>query len=283
MSTDGFGVSSEPLQRLRGSVRLAVRRRGDRSVVLRRYEAGSGRVRFPTTAPDDPPEAVIINLGGGMTDGDRFTVDLDLEPASELVATTQAAEKAYRSRGGLATVEVSAKLGPASSLHWLPQETIVYEGSRLRRELSVDLSADACFLGTETIILGRKASGEALHDAVLLDRCTIRRDGLLVWHDSLRLAGDLTSLADGTALLGGAAAIATVLVAAPGAESMVGTVREFLSDGVRAGVSTRSGIVVARFMATDGAALRSALAAFLLALRSALKGREVALPRVWSS
>ncbi|MFO1039680.1 MAG: urease accessory protein UreD [Geminicoccaceae bacterium] len=226
---------------------------------------------------------MIINLGGGMTDGDRFTVELDLEPAAELVATTQAAEKAYRSRGGLATVVASARLGPASSLHWLPQETIVYDGSRLRRELSVDLSADACFLGTEAIILGRKASGETLHDAVVLDRCSIRRNGLLVWHDSLRLAGDLSNLADGAALLGGAGALATVLVAVPGAESMVETMRELSPAGVRTGVSSRSGVVAARFLAPDGAALRTALAAFLLALRSTLKGREVALPRVWAT
>ena len=39
------------------------------------HEAGSLRVRFPN-ATSDALDAVIVNTGGGMTGGDRFSIDI---------------------------------------------------------------------------------------------------------------------------------------------------------------------------------------------------------------
>ncbi len=41
------------------------------------------------------PEAIIINTSGGLAGGDRL--EIDVQAASDLCLTTQAAEKVYRS------------------------------------------------------------------------------------------------------------------------------------------------------------------------------------------
>src|SRR5690349_10338176 len=63
--------------------------RGTEANALR--ESGGYRMRFPrvVSSPDATCEAVMINTGGGMTGGDRLSVDLGLGEAASVTATTQ--------------------------------------------------------------------------------------------------------------------------------------------------------------------------------------------------
>ena len=79
------------------------------------------------------------------------------------------------------------------------------------------------------------------------------------------------------AIGGGARAIATLVHAAPGAASMLELVRGALAEAPgECAASVWDGLLVARFLAPDGASLRAAVLAALRALRD---GRP--LPRVW--
>ena len=59
---------------------------------------------------------------------------------SRVRATTQAAEKIYRSAGRSCTLETRLVAGPDAWLEWLPQETIVFDGCRIGRQLVLDLA-----------------------------------------------------------------------------------------------------------------------------------------------
>src|SRR6185503_14214326 len=45
-------------------------------------------------------------------------------------------------------------------LEWLPQEAILFDGARLRRQTEVNVAPGGQFLGCEMIVFGRLARGE---------------------------------------------------------------------------------------------------------------------------
>ena len=89
------------MQRARGRVEVAVSRREGRVRLDRLFQQGCGKAILPRTY-GAVPEAVLINTSGGVTGGDRIEWRLEAGAGAALVATSQAAERVYRSAGGAA-------------------------------------------------------------------------------------------------------------------------------------------------------------------------------------
>ncbi len=237
-------------------------------------EEGSLRVRFPKACAG-APEAVLVNTAGGIAGGDRFAVDLGLDAGAQLTVTTAAAEKIYRSLGPDACVDVSATVKDGATLTWLPQETILFDRARLARTITIALAPSAKLLLAETIVFGRSAMGETVHEGSVIDRWRVRRDGRLVFAENFCLDGPVTGRLNEAAVAGGCTAIGTVLVV-PGDDVAVAAVRTtYAQFRGEVGISAWNGIALARLAARDGAALRHDLVVLLSAL-----GRR-ALPRIW--
>jgi urease accessory protein len=202
---------------------------------------------------------------------------VNVGPGAQLVVTTAAAEKVYRTLEPAATVDVRLAVGAGAALAWLPQETILFDRSRLRRSIEIDLAEDARLILAEAIVFGRAGMGETVAESTLFDRWRVRRGGPLVHAEALRLDGAVAEKLAQPAVARGGAALATVLLV-PGDEAVVSTVRA-LGTGFRGevGVSAWNGFVVARFCAADGAALHHDLMLVLTAVRG------TALPRLWSN
>jgi urease accessory protein len=262
-------------QRAQGRIGLCVERLGARSRQTRVSESGSARVRFPR--PDgDRLDAVLINTGGGICCGDCFDIRIDAGAGAQAVLATPAAEKVYRSDGAAADMSVALSLASGAEIEWLPQETILFDGARLRRRLTVELSGGGKALLFEAVTFGRGARGEAMRHGFLNDAWRIRRDGRLVYADTLRLSGPVTALLDRPALGGGARAVATCLYAAGDAERRIDEARSLLA-GCRSqcGASAWNGLIVVRFLAASSSELHLDAVRFLEGFR----GRP--LPRVW--
>src|SRR4051794_32193631 len=105
-------------------IALTVAASEGRSHRSRIYEDGALRVRFPNGAK---LEGVVVNTGGGIAGGDRFSFDVAVEDGAQFTLTTAAAEKAYRSLGEDATLDVTLAVGRGADLRWLPQETILFD------------------------------------------------------------------------------------------------------------------------------------------------------------
>jgi urease accessory protein len=238
------------------------------------HEHGSLRVRCPG-APAAELEAVIVNTAGGVAGGDRFALDVTVDAGAQLVVTTAAAEKIYRTLEPAATIDVKLAVGAGAALDWLPQETILFDRCRLRRTIEVDLADDARLLLSEAIVFGRSGMGESIEDCVLFDRWRLRRNGRLIHAEGVRLDGAVAAKLARSAVAKGGVAVATVLMS-PGSDTAVDAVRAF-DEQFRGevGISFWNGLAVVRLCAADGAALRHDLVTVLSALRVA------PLPRLW--
>lgn len=262
------------LQRTRGEAAVTLGLRDGQTALRGLRQAGSAKAFLPRVdAPD--PEVVFLNTAGGLTGGDRLDYRMSLEAGARATAATQTAERAYRASGGVAEMTVRLEVGAGSELHWLPQETILFDGSALARETTVDLAQDARFLMVETVVLGRAAMGETMAALDFTDRRVVWRGGMPVMIEPLRI--DTAGLGrNGPAALAGARAFSTIALFAQDAEDALGPVRAAL-DGtdIAAAASAWDGKLVMRAMASDAHPLRCLVARVLTTLRGA------PLPRVW--
>ncbi len=263
--------------RATGHIALSVSAHDGITRRTRVHEDGSLRVRFPNATPE-ALEAVLVNTGGGMTGGDRFSIEMDVGEGASLIAGTAAAEKIYRSSGTEAEMDVRLMLAQGARLAWLPQETILFDRARLRRRIEIDLAEDASLILAEAVVFGRAAMDEAMAEGFFTDAWRIRRGGKLIYADTARLDGAIAERMAQRAVTHGGIAIATVLVA-PGGDGQLEQVRalgETLEGGFsgEVGISAWNGLAVARLCAKDGAALRHDLVAVLAALGTTV-------PRLW--
>ncbi len=266
-------------QRAIGTLHIEVRAVGGNTRLADLRQQGCLHACFPRV--DSPSlQAILLNTSGGITDGDVLQTRLAAGAGASMVVATQAAERIYRARAGAAPacVNVNITVGPGARMEYLPQETILFDACALERRLTVDMAADSFYLGVETLVFGRAASGEVVRTLRLRDTMALRRNGRLVLHDCVRLNGDAAAVLSQAATAAGGGAVASILYAGADAAARVAPLREALvGEGRHNGASCRDGVLVCRIVARDGAGARRAVLAALDVLRD-----KKPLPRVWS-
>lgn len=277
------------LQRVDGAARIAFKAApGGATVLDDLYQRAPARVLFPDVDRGEPPQAVLLTTSGGLTGGDRLSIDAAVGPGAAATFATQAAEKLYKAREGEGDthVSVTVSVGPGAWGEWLAQETILFDGARLRRSLTADLAPDARLLATESVVLGRAMHGESLRTGFLHDSWRVRRGGRLVWADALTLSGDIPGLLAQPFGFGGAIACGTLLYAGPDAASHLDRARDLLApclgDGLAGGATCLDGLLVVRLLADSAITLRRGTMAVASGLRAAAGGLPARLPRVWT-
>jgi urease accessory protein len=265
----------KPLQRARGEGSVATQEFADRTRIKTLYQDGCAKIRLPNTH-SRALEAVLINTAGGLTGGDRIAWAASVAAGGHLVLTTQACERSYRSTGDVAQVTTRLTVGAQAHLDWLPQETILFAGSKLRRQMEVDLAEGATLTAIEAVLLGRDAMGEDARDAMLSDNWRIRRNGRLVHAEATLLTGAALER-DSMSLLSGSQAFASIVHIAKNddaAAMLAERLRPLITPSL--GLSVQGARIVIRAMATSGLALRRMIVPLLVALTGA-----GSLPRLW--
>jgi len=241
-------------------------------------ERGGYRAKFPDAAGPGL-EAVVVNTGGGVAGGDRIDIVAHATAGARLTLTTATAERIYRSNGPMTTIDVSLRAGKGARLGWLPQGTILFSGSRMRRRLTVDADPDARVLIAETLVFGREASDEEVREGVLRDTWHVQRGGRLVFADATRLDGDIAAELSRPAVAAGARTMTQLVALTPDAEPARDLARSAIA-GVDAccdiGISAWNGMLVMR-------ALLPGLATAQRLLREVIKALNVAaVPTAWA-
>jgi len=269
-------ISKMPgVQRARGCLSVSAgfeQTRGSHLRTLR--EEGSYRAIFPRPQHGNL-EAVIINTAGGVTGGDQFSTTISANEKARISVTTQAAERIYRAAGSDAgQIKTTLTVATKAQLCWLPQETILFDGCRLERSLAVDVAPRAAFLMLEPLVFGRAASGENLNSCSLQDSVTITCRGQPLYHDRIKMDGDLAERLSRNAVANNARAMASLVMVDVAARERLSACRKLLPQ--TAGASALSeNVIVMRFLAKDSFALRGAILPILKLLT------DDAVPKNW--
>lgn len=265
---------------IHGAVDLSFVKDGADTGLGRLYYRDPMKVLFPR---GDVKTAALVTTGGGLFGGDIYDIDVRLEEGAEALVSAQAAEKVYRSSGPDCHVNVNLDVANGASLEWLPQETILFDQARFRRNTKVNVAHGATALVGEILVFGRLASGEVIKQGLLREGWEIYRDDKLVWADALHIDGEFEKPLNHVSAFGGARAVATAVFVDDGADSLLEEARALLPDieGVRVGVTLVNGLLVCRWLAADPYLLRQSFGRFWAEFRHKSLGRENRLPRLW--
>ncbi len=272
-----------------GATEIGFARRGGTTRLTHLYQHDPLRVLFPAPERDDAVLAVVVTTSGGLVAGDHIALAVRAEPGAVAQITSAAAEKIYRSTGATTAISHSLTADNGAWLEYLPQETILFDGARLRRQTTVALAPGAGFLGGGILVFGRRARGESFTSGLLHDQLEIHRDRVLMWGDALHLDDGIAAIMADPACFDGAAACATLVLALPSGgdpgkfiEGARAAQQRSASAGLRGGVSEVNRSIVARWLAADPLPLRRAFADLACHLRRAAMGLPPHLPRLWN-
>lgn len=275
----GSNALPPALPRARGRANVSFRRDdGGRTRVTDFYQSGCLKVRLPRSHSPDA-ELVVMNISGGLTGGDRLSVEVAVGEGASATVTTPACEHIYRSTGEDAVIDQRLRVERAGRLDWIPQETIIFNQGRMRRRLQIDLDDDAEITIAEAVIFGRTAMGETVTEGGLSDVWTVRRGPRLLYADAVRITQPVAEGLHRVTNLNGHRAFASLLHAGTDLAAKLEALRAAfsLSPSCRAGASIIGDVLVARLAAPFGASLRHVIIPALACLRA-----PHPLPRLWS-
>ena len=237
------------------------------------YQNGCLKSLFPKKSSE--LEAVIINTSGGITGGDRLTINAKAAAEAQITLTTQACERIYKAQPDtLGEVNTCLHVASGAFFKWLPQETIIYNYGALNRRLKVFLEKDAKFLMVEPVIFGRREMGENQVFGLFNDQINLSIDGFLAYRDNTILSGDITAQLARPAVASGMAAMASLLYRGSDATLIKTKIPNYLNKTSGCSLLPKD-LLVMRLLARDGYALRQMMVPILELLT------QNTLPRCW--
>ena len=266
-------------QTCNGIIRSSYKTVGSRTFVECAYELGSLRLRHLRGVTC---HGVVVNTGGGILGGDRFSIDVELKPRAHVTFTSSAAEKIYRSDRAESALQTRLRLEQDSNCIWIPQETILFDRARFRREIEIDLAASASLFAAEIVVFGRTAHGERDVAGSVRDRWRVRRNGRLIYADETWIGGSISAVLASKSVTNGAHAMAAILIAGKDSGLLLDRMRaaissreEMAGDRFEGAVTLRERLVIGRLLSNSPERLRTIVAAMLQ-----VAGRGGA-PRSW--
>lgn len=271
------------LQRADGALELGYVADGATTRLAHLFQSDPCRALFPRGELDDAAQTILLTTSGGLAGGDRIRMRAQCGPDARQVVTPQAAEKIYRAIDAPTEIDVELGVAAGAWLEWVPQETILFEASRLRRRVRIDVAQGGRLLAGDILSFGRAAHGESYDEGFLFDRWEARHGGELAWADRLRIEAPRRVLAH-PAGFAAARAFGTILHIGPQAPSLLAAARAALEAcKTRAAATVVGGVLLVRLQARTTAELRSDYARIWSCLRQAAAGLPPRMPRIWHS
>ena len=268
----------------RGRLRLVFERRHGRTVLARREHEGPVAVQRPFYPDDGACHVYMLHPPGGLARDDRLEARIDVRSGGTALVTTPAATKVYR--GPLeSSVAQCLDVGSGCRLEWLPQETILFGGSRYRARTRIRLARDARFGGWDIVTLGRPASDDGYETgAVRLETSIdVGEEHRLVERQAWsRGPGESAPVLAAPWGLDGKRTLASYY-AYPADADTLDRARSLLGDCAAAGATLLDDLLVVRMLADDVARARGLLTRVWQGLRRTVSGLAPSPPRVWAT
>ena len=165
----------------------------------------------------------------------------------------------------------------AATLHWLPQETILFDGAGFSRHLDVQMDESTNFLASEMMVFGRTAMQETVRQGRVRDQWRIWRGGRLIHAEAFRLDGQIMEKLHHKASAPAMSALQQRYISVVMLKLKLGRCESFLiALPMCKRASAWKGKLVIRNLSNDTAGLKKLLAQFIEQFR------QMANPRVWN-
>ncbi len=276
------------------SLTLVFAPRGERTAVVRARHKGPLRIQRPFYPENDWAHIYLLHPPGGLVVGDQLQLSLTTEPDARALITTPSAGKIYSlqalKHSDKSTTQgqrVYLQLAAGSSMEWLPQETIVFDGANARLHTQVDAEPDSQFCLWDIVCLGRPACDELFTQGEVLQTLEINCAGKPLLRERTRVCGSDPMMYAPWGLQG-ASAFGTLVANVAVSRDMVDQLlvdlhQRFSGTSEQWGITQKQGLLIARYLGRSAAQCRMGFAQIWAALRPPLMGREAIEPRIWNT
>ncbi len=268
----GFG-------RWHGTLSLVFENRQGKTYLTHRSHQGPLLVQRPFYPEGSVCHIYLIHPPGGVVGGDQLTLVIDCGVDTDVLVTTPAAGKFYRSNGQLADQQVVLKVAEGGVLEYLPQETILFDSAVVKMTTRIELDENSRFFGWEMVSLGRPACQERFSEGQAVVAIEVFKQDQPLLIDRMVLNEQTINASSG---LAGHALVAT-LVLYPATKAQLDQVRDIIDEYRFSGVTLRNEVLVVRLLADQAEPVKSVFTAIWKALRFEFNQRQSCLPRIWST
>lgn len=225
---------------------------------------------------------VMLHTAGGIVGGDRLSIQVNLQPDAQVLITTAAANKLYRTNGQEAHQTIQIQVASGACLEWLPQETIVFDQALYRQTTRIELAPGAHWLGWELTRFGRTARGEQFLAGAWRSHTEVWQQGKPLWIDRQWLPGSQETFNSPHGLAGCPIVGSFAYVGQGVAPELVEQARSlWQGDRGEAGVTRLMTGLLCRYRGTSTIEARQWFIAVWQLLRKTYLDRSSCIPRVW--
>ncbi|HEX5055997.1 MAG TPA: urease accessory protein UreD [Gammaproteobacteria bacterium] len=263
---------------------LGFEERPDKTVIAKRRHSGPLTIQKPFY-----PEAAgtchvyLLHPPGGVAGGDSLELEVSVGDRARALITTPAAGKFYRCEGKQASWRQRFRVNTGATLEWLPQETIVFDGSSAELCSRIEIEPDARFLGWETVCLGRPAAQESFTSGHFRQRLEIWRAERPVLIERSLFKGGAEMLGAGWGMRG--CTVSATLVALPADNELLNRVRAEvrLEEPGLFGATLINDVLICRYLGFQAEHARRVFCTAWHVIRPHLAGHPACEPRIWNT
>ena len=261
---------------------LEFEKRRQRTVLAKNWHKGPLVVQKPFYPEQDVCHAYLLHPPGGVVGGDHLDINVTVKQNAHALITTPASGKFYRSNGLNAIQNQNIEVDNNAILEWLPQDTILFSGSRVRTKTQITLKQDSHFIGWEIICLGRPASGESFSDGFC-------RQSFELWRENSPLLIERTKFEGGSNVLNAAWGMASytsvgIMVVTNANKETLSLARQVMAEEKNLYSATLMGeLLVCRMLGHQGMQLREHFTNIWMQIRKQVIGKKATVPRIWNT
>ena len=167
-----------------GELRLRFEQRGGRTILTENYSRPPLQVMRAIEDRAGCLGVYLLSPTGGIVQGDRYAISINVGAGSHALLTTQAATKVYRMPNGCAEQVIRIDVQAGAVFEFVPDAAILFADADLSQQIEVRLHGDALLILHEIVLPGRIARGERLQFRRYANRVIVRDDHGLLLHDA---------------------------------------------------------------------------------------------------
>ena len=219
-----MNITQKKLEKSKGDLKLFLNNHN----LQKLYQKGSLKAFMPDFH-ENMKQLMLLNTAGGITSGDEFNYDFQIEN-SKICISTQAAEKIYSGYGDPANIHINLNLLNGSTLFWLPKELILFNNCNLKRKINFNLSKNSNLFFCESIIFGRSSMNEIFEKGYFSDIWSIHREGKLLHTEAINTELFNSKYLNSSSAFNNNYAVSTVFVAGDKFLNKVDSLSETLTN-----------------------------------------------------
>ncbi len=272
-------------QEWQASLELVFTAKNKKTILSKNLHFGPLMVQKPFY-PESPKvcHIYLLHPPGGVVHGDQLKINANIKPSAHALITTPAAGKFYRSAGQVASLTQTLQVEDSALLEWLPQETLLFNKSKVHLKTLITLSRNARFIGWEMLCLGRKASAEPYTSGECRQHFELWRENRPLFIERCQIEGQSPMLKEKWGM--DHFPLTATLIATNCTKVQLKAVQNLfaqLTIKAHISVTLKDDLLICRFLGEQAEHARYCFIEVWKLIRPAIMQQEVHIPRIWNT